>query len=438
MEISGPENVINLSHDFERSKVESGLATLNHTISYLNIKIKSPIRQITTAYMVYNPLGYLPQGVGMFIASCFNLSVLQMFYIGRFFNLLAGVSLIFLAIKYAPFGKMIFLFTGLLPMTIHQLASSSNDSLSISGLLFFTSQILYFRLINKLTPKRLIYLLLLSLIFIQIKPGYIAFLLLFLTLSPKQFKSIKEFVIFMLIVLGANLLEFALLSNLVNYDSYVKLMNRNDPYRQVSFIINHPWDYIIMFINSLLVFKFWLLRYLLGTFGWATIALPDFLYIFIFIVLIFIMAINNGKISLSFYQRSSFFIIFFTTFVIIMTLQFIVWTEPSSTIIQVYQGRYFIGALPLLIFSFYQINCNTICKIIGLIALIIFLAFFMHIKLHIIYILPFSLLLYYILFYDIRLSKLYKGLLFSIIYIFIASVSCTTIYNYYSSYYNLR
>ena len=56
-----------------------------------------------------------------------------------------AVGLLFLAIRLAPFAKQLFLFIGLLPMTMFELASVSCDALTISGALFFTALVLWAR-----------------------------------------------------------------------------------------------------------------------------------------------------------------------------------------------------------------------------------------------------------------------------------------------------
>ena len=132
-------------------------------------------------------------------------------------------------------------------MTIHQLASFSNDALTLSGLMFLTSQIIYFSQKTTLNTKNLIYLLILSIIFIQVKPGYVAFLLLFLILSYRQFPSKKIYLLFLFLILISNLMLFYILSNLIDIEKFIKLIPQIRPKEQIDFILKNPFEYIYSF-----------------------------------------------------------------------------------------------------------------------------------------------------------------------------------------------
>lgn len=355
-----PENVIKLWKDTEIIDVRNGKCCFKKLLTHLNDKIDSKETIVAVAFCAYNPIGYIPQSIGINIAKKFNLSPLYAFYFGRFFNLLVGAILIFYAIKYVPFGKDIFLFTALFPMTIHQLASFSNDALTLSGLMFLTSQIIYFSQKTTLNTKNLIYLLILSIIFIQVKPGYVAFILLFLILTYRQFPSKKIYLLFLFLVLISNLMLFYIMSNLVDIDKYIKLIPQIRPKEQIDFILKNPFEYISIFLNTLNKDPWLTFRSMIGILGWLTMSFPKIFYLFIIISFIIILLCNNEKVYLNNYQRFIFFLIFSLTLFIILTLQYIFWTEPNSHFIEGFQGRYVISTFPLIIISFYKIKLSPI------------------------------------------------------------------------------
>ena len=81
----------------------------------------------------YSPVGYLPQAAGIGIGRLFGASPLTSFYLARLANLLVAVTLLFFAIRLAPFGKQLYAFIALLPMTMFELASLSCDALAPFG-----------------------------------------------------------------------------------------------------------------------------------------------------------------------------------------------------------------------------------------------------------------------------------------------------------------
>ena len=81
----------------------------------------------------YGPIGYLPQAAGIAVGRLFGAPPLICFYLARLANLLVAVTLLFFAIRLAPFGKQLFVLMALLPVTMMELASVSSDALTIAG-----------------------------------------------------------------------------------------------------------------------------------------------------------------------------------------------------------------------------------------------------------------------------------------------------------------
>lgn len=397
LNIQVPKNVLLLIWEISPDDVRKGKSCLEKLLTHFN-DIIGPKDSVTGVnFCAYNPIGYIPSAIGISMAIKLNLSPLHAFYLGRFFNLLTGILLIFYAIKHSPFGKEIFLFTALFPMSIHQLASLSNDSLTLSGLIFFTSQILYFSQRSKLNIKVLVYLLMLSISFVQVKPGYIAFLLLFLILSANQFSSRKEYLSFLFLIIICNLLVFYLLSNIADLEKFIKNIPQIRPKEQIDYIIKNPFEYVIIFTKTLLRHPWHDLKSMLGILGWLELIFPNKYYLFIIIALLVTLVFTDEDVNLKYYQRIIFFSVFFMSLFIIFTLQYIFWTEPCARRIEGFQGRYILSAFPLLILSIYKIKS-----------------------------LP------------IKFSKngIITGLFLVLVFLIIATTSTINIYNHYYNYYN--
>ncbi|MET1032960.1 MAG: DUF2142 domain-containing protein, partial [Candidatus Saccharimonadales bacterium] len=84
---------------------------------------------------VYSPISYIPQTIGIVLVKFFNPPMLVVLYAARIINLLVFIALIFLAIKLMPVGRWILVVVALLPMTIQQMSSASQDTVTI-GIIF--------------------------------------------------------------------------------------------------------------------------------------------------------------------------------------------------------------------------------------------------------------------------------------------------------------
>ena len=85
------------------------------------------------------PILYVCSAAGVFLAFCLHLGFAPALLLGRLFNLTAFALLSAWAVKKAPFGKMAFVGAALLPMTLHQAASFSRDSLLLGLCFAFTA-----------------------------------------------------------------------------------------------------------------------------------------------------------------------------------------------------------------------------------------------------------------------------------------------------------
>jgi hypothetical protein len=113
-----PASLIKLFDTFGRLNFNPLEKTnINEILSQRNVELNPQNR--LQPYIPKYIFPYLPQSLGMFIGKMFNGSPLSLLYMGRIFNLLFSIALIFLAIRTAPFFKWFFFLLGLMPMTLY-------------------------------------------------------------------------------------------------------------------------------------------------------------------------------------------------------------------------------------------------------------------------------------------------------------------------------
>lgn len=120
------------------------------------------------------PLMYGAQTVGITIARLLNLGYIPMLLLGRLFNLLQYVALVYMAIRIMPFAKTTLLLVAVLPMSL-QLAGSFSYDAYVMGLafLFIALCLNYAYGAKKVGVKQLAILCIIAAIFSPAKSVYI-------------------------------------------------------------------------------------------------------------------------------------------------------------------------------------------------------------------------------------------------------------------------
>ena len=205
-----------------------------------------------------NPFyGYIPQGIGVFIAKLFDMNVIWMLWLPRIFNLFTYALLILLAVKKAPVLKVPLLAVACIPISIYQAASVSIDSMII-GLALLT--LAYFIYLYKSEPgsldtKEVAIFCGLSLLLGLCKLPYLAFVFFILLVPRKNFKNEKIirymllgiFIVSCIGVLWSSYSEPALMH------SWRSKLNYMNPSLQLQFLMDHPFN-ILRFIRMIFTY----------------------------------------------------------------------------------------------------------------------------------------------------------------------------------------
>ena len=301
----------------------------------------------------YGPVGYLPQAVGVGLGRLVGAPPLTCFYLARLSNLFAAIALLFFAIRLAPFGKQLIVLLALLPMTMYELASVSCDALTISGALFFTSLLLSASTRVTLRRTDVALVLLAAAVFLNVKPGYWALVLLVLLITPAQLGGRRRFVAFVagnvLVVVGVFLIVFLATATSARAQAV------GGPPAQLSFILHEPLGFLGILWSNLQSDLVALTLQSIGVLGWLSIAMPPALYLFVLVTGLGFVIRMREEVGLQPWRRALLAATGVAVF-LTMAVALYVFLEPIGSERIYLQGRYLAPMWLLLLLSVYGIK----------------------------------------------------------------------------------
>lgn len=310
---------------------------------------------------LYSPICHLAQAIGIVVARVLGSSLIVQLYAGRIMNLLVSILLIYFAIKYIPFNKILVILIALLPISMQEMASLSSDALTIAISLFYVSYILHLRFndnIKELNKKDWWILILSSLTVSMSKIVYLPLCLLLFLIPENKLKSRKD----KILKLGGLFIGVTIFNLLWIVYSSRFLIEYNigvNSKQQVLFILKNPIKYCFIMIRSLVIyFQSWwlgLVGYDLGIFGLHTINISYVCAFSLSVLLMAMLFINENKdIKIDKITRIIFVIVFVCIAVLIFTSLYVQFNRVKNTQIIGIQPRYFIPLLLLI-----PIICNN-------------------------------------------------------------------------------
>lgn len=363
-------------------------------------------------------LPYLPQALGIATGKLFNLAPLWMFYLGRVFNLLASVILIFLAIRTTPVMKWLFFLLSIMPMTLYQFGSLSYDAMTIS-LSFLMIAVILNMALNEdkvIRTKDLVILFLIALALASAKPPYYILAFTFLIIPMKKFGSWKKFwmtfaglaatvlIVSQLYSPGRQFFEKfrspeapatevpqpspapespkQVTAPAANTQPATQpqqkpaqqqpvqqqpiqqqpvqqappvAYNPFDPPAQIKYILDDPIRYMGVILDTFGKFIGLYQISFIGLFGWVDTPLPPFMvYSYLLVLLIIALTTPTKRINLILWKKGILLGLFLAGFVLIETAMYVYCNPVGCNPITAVQGRYFIAFGPLLFLLFYN------------------------------------------------------------------------------------
>ena len=356
---------------------------------------------------------YLPQALGIVTGKLFHSSPLSFFYLGRIFNLLVSVVLLFMAIRTTPVLKWLFFALSILPMTLYQMSSLSYDAMTISlSFLIIAMNFNFAFNTNKVIRLKDILLLFgLTILIAACKPPYfvVVFSILIVPVSKigswKKFSAIAAGLLITILVISQSWEPSQAFFRPLHKDKPVVSetgpqpaplpqaqpaatqktqpaatkqtqpvatqqaqpvappqaqpapvpYNPFDPPAQKKFILDDPIRYLGIIIDTFGKFIGLYLISFIGLFGWVDTPLPPGI-IYPYLILLTLIAFTHSTpgIKISFLKKCILFSIFLLGFLLVETAMYVYCNPIGCNPITAVQGRYFLAFGPLFFIIFYN------------------------------------------------------------------------------------
>jgi uncharacterized membrane protein len=339
------------------------------TFGYLNIPLDANSREFTdfSATVLYSPLGYLPQALGISIARLCGAGPLGCFYAARLLNGAFSILITAYALRIAPFARYALFCVGVLPTVLSLDGSVSQDATIISTIVLFLALCLRSYDRRYWSTSDALLAVLTGLVFAISKLAYAP--ILFLAFAPNivenEFFERKWMLPSLIVILcmAASLLWIIVSHSLMVWHQY-----NNYPDRQLIFVITHPIYFLAVLLTDLNTF--WLLYLGSATtmfVGWPPeIALPLYCFVFILFDFLILPLVEDRGDNLS--KKRLIYLTLLLILVCVFGVLFLLYLsyEPvGGTKIEEAQGRHFIPVLPLAlialsIFSAPKLNGNVV------------------------------------------------------------------------------
>jgi len=310
---------------------------------------------------VYSPVPYLPQALGIATGKICDLSPLLLMYLGRLFNLLVWIILVYFSIKITPLCKWLFCLLALMPMSIFQAASLSADSFTY-GISFLVISVFLRNAFEKtggLTITTIITVFAISLLLSLSKQAYFLIPLLFLLIPAEKIGTQSRFYALFFLLFLINISAIVLWTSIADiYQDIYVLYNAVIPgfssKKQTLYIISHPLEYFSIVFQTFIQNGRLYLDSFVGQLGWSDTGMSEYFRIS-YIIMLFAAAFSESRnsIIISLKQRSIIFAAFLLSVLLVSTLAFIGWAPAGSKSITI-QGRYFIPLSPLFFLLFHN------------------------------------------------------------------------------------
>lgn len=322
---------------------------------FLYEEIFSPIPKDTIVY--------IPQAVGIKIASLLNLSPLAMLYASRTANLFVFVLLIFFGIRFLPYGKPFAFVIALMPMSLYLGASASYDSLIIASSFLYISLVL--RCIHspafRVKKRDIISLMVLAIIITAGKYLYALVVASALIIPPKRFSSLKKYAIVMALFAITVFTTYNITTKIDRRFSHTEETAEENKYNSEDSPIEKNWNIVFespqifleIVLNSIQRYGKIYLNQFVGVFGWLDTPLnKDFVNIYLVLLILSLIVERKKAYRIMLWHRLLSFFVFSIIALGVFAAMYI-WSTPASypTVIGA-QGRYFIPPSLLLLSIF--------------------------------------------------------------------------------------
>ena len=294
----------------------------------------------------YSPITYIPQITGFWLARILHLSPLLTMYCVRLLNFLSWLILSYFAIKLLPNKKIFAIIFYTSPAVLSLVSTCSGDTLTLGLLFLLISYILNLIKTQRIfTTKDYVILGLISIGISTYKLFYILELLFLFLIPIESFKgNKKKKIITLSSIIGISLILDLSWSFMTSLSSTI---GSNLVSNQISFILHHPFKYIIIFVNTYInEIYYYITNFVAGSemcYGLVRVnQLFTILYLATLLVSYFT---DNEKIKINLSGKILIGTVILLLFGLVSTTLYLEWTAEKlgigATVITGIQSRYF-------------------------------------------------------------------------------------------------
>lgn len=308
------------------------------------------VRRELDTKSVYSPALLFPQAIIMrVLGRGADLPILIAFYASRLASLLSYLILVWLAIRWMPFGKWILLVLAISPIALFQAATITPDAISNGIGFLFIAGCLRAAGLEKIDWKQVGTLVLLVFLLFLAKLNLLPLILLpFLLISPSKFTGKGNYailfaatvILFIVEVIGWNVIALARSAPL--------LANEADPRAQLFYILGHPFAFLQAILkdfitNGLAYFQSWINGY--GYYYWTP---PQVVSLLFLLSLVSVLFFDTTREWMDKRFRIAFILVFVAGYLATVVSLYATFTPVGADQVLGVQGRYFIPVALLL------------------------------------------------------------------------------------------
>lgn len=302
--------------------------------------------------VIYPPVTYLPQAIGIRLATLVSDEPLIALYAARLASLATWMVAMWVVIRMLPVGKWSMVVLGLFPMILVQAASASSDAtvntISVLAIGLMATLVLRNAKDRVKDRLRLAALALVSVGLALVKMPAVALLVLALAIPSDRFGGFRRKVLYLGgLVIVASVLFLAW--NLSVASMRVELRPDTSTALQLDFILSHPIEYVkILAHYPFQVRADQTLIQMYGWLGWNEVKLPFWMMLFGFVTLL--LTLFNPefkKFRITGLSRAIGAIVAGLMVLVIITLLYLSWMPVGHPQLYDVWGRYFVSLLPL-------------------------------------------------------------------------------------------
>lgn len=262
-------------------------ASLGRAVAHL---LRQPLEPSQTypehAYNVdvYSCVPYIPAAIGIATARAFGGSMLVVWYAARLASLVAATLLTFLALRILPVGRIVLAGIALLPMTLHQAASPSADSISNAVAFLLVAVLVRLAMDDRIVTldRRILAGVALLLMMLALTKLNVFLMLLALAIPSAKFggrgRKLAYIGAAFAIAFGTFAVWNAIDSAALARSAALRVKDGIDWSGNYRFILQHPFAFVHAVLNSLDVLRDAYVSMFIGNFGLLAVPLPEWVW----------------------------------------------------------------------------------------------------------------------------------------------------------------